>query len=176
MPAPRRHRLPQRLDWSLIPPPLDLSQPLVDEKALLPAIIVTPSSPTCDRDFAIAFLADKEAANSSRGLGAELATSSPTRAFLRTALKRAATPPHPFRPRTLLLVGVVLFLLLCHAFAHCVAARRPRLHFVQSSSALAAAEGESKGWFDLNDYRRPRAADFVVAESESDKARRGLRA
>lgn len=73
--AARVHRLPQRLDYKLIPPPLgelpqaylshvltslviesDLSLPLVTEKAALPAIIVTPSSPKTPRDFSIAFL------------------------------------------------------------------------------------------------------------------------
>ncbi|KAF5357681.1 hypothetical protein D9758_007427 [Tetrapyrgos nigripes] len=48
--GPRLHRLPQRLDYTLIPAPLDLSLPLVAEKSPLPAIIVTPSSPS-DLDF-----------------------------------------------------------------------------------------------------------------------------
>ena len=102
----------------------DLSKPLVDEKAALPAIIVTPSSPTCDRDFAIAFLADQ-----SPKAEAQLSDghqSSPT-ALLHSALKRA---PRHFRPRMYLLAFIALFLLLCHALAHGIAARRPRLHFV----------------------------------------------
>jgi len=56
-PVPRLHRLPRRLDYTLIPAPLDLSLPLVTEKSSLPAIIVTPSSPSSAHDFSIAFLA-----------------------------------------------------------------------------------------------------------------------
>lgn len=55
--GPRLHRLPQRLDYTLIPAPLDLSLPSITEKSPLPAIIVTPSSPVHTHDFAIAFLA-----------------------------------------------------------------------------------------------------------------------
>ncbi|KAF9448469.1 hypothetical protein P691DRAFT_800786 [Macrolepiota fuliginosa MF-IS2] len=55
--GPRLHRLPQRLDYTLIPAPLDLSLPSITEKSLLPAIIVTPSSPVHTHDFSIAFLA-----------------------------------------------------------------------------------------------------------------------
>lgn len=52
-------RLPpaKRLDYILIPAPLDLSLHTMTEKSPLPAIIVTPSSPTHSKDFAIAFLA-----------------------------------------------------------------------------------------------------------------------
>ncbi|KAJ2924187.1 hypothetical protein H1R20_g12905, partial [Candolleomyces eurysporus] len=56
-PGPRLHRLPRRLDYMLIPAPLDLSLDSMTEKSPLPAIIVTPSSPTHSKDFAIAFLA-----------------------------------------------------------------------------------------------------------------------
>lgn len=55
--GPRLHRLPQRLDYTLIPAPLDLSLPSITEKSPLPAIIVTPSSPVHTHDFSIAFLA-----------------------------------------------------------------------------------------------------------------------
>ncbi|KAJ3571677.1 hypothetical protein NP233_g3606 [Leucocoprinus birnbaumii] len=58
--GPRLHRLPQRLDYTLIPAPLDLSLeslPSITEKSPLPAIIVTPSSPIHTHDFSIAFLA-----------------------------------------------------------------------------------------------------------------------
>ncbi|KAF5363566.1 hypothetical protein D9756_000958 [Leucocoprinus leucothites] len=55
--APRLHRLPQRLDYTLVPAPLDLSLPSITEKSPLPAIIVTPSSPVHTHDFSIAFLA-----------------------------------------------------------------------------------------------------------------------
>ncbi|KAF6741779.1 hypothetical protein DFP72DRAFT_229317 [Ephemerocybe angulata] len=56
-PGPRIHRLPRRLDYALVPAPLDLSLDTMTEKSPLPAIIVTPSSPTHSKDFAIAFLA-----------------------------------------------------------------------------------------------------------------------
>ncbi|KAJ7937426.1 hypothetical protein B0H13DRAFT_2649260 [Mycena leptocephala] len=54
--SPRLHRFPHRIDYTLIPAPLDLSLPLKTEKDSLPAIIVTPSSPSSARDFSIAFL------------------------------------------------------------------------------------------------------------------------
>ena len=86
--------------------------------------------------------------------------SSPT-AFLNSALKRA---PRQFRPRMYLLAFVALFLLLCHALAHGIAARRPKLHFVQPALSV---QNEGHGWFDLNDYPRPRAVEFIVdADSE----------
>ncbi|KAF6762409.1 hypothetical protein DFP72DRAFT_1060656 [Ephemerocybe angulata] len=56
-PGPGIHRLPRRLDYALVPAPLDLSLDTMTEKSPLPAIIVTPSSPTHSKDFAIAFLA-----------------------------------------------------------------------------------------------------------------------
>ncbi|TFK28624.1 hypothetical protein FA15DRAFT_633554 [Coprinopsis marcescibilis] len=58
-PAPRVHRLPRhrQLDYILVPAPLDLSLPDATEKSPLPAIIVTPSSPSSIKDFSIAFLA-----------------------------------------------------------------------------------------------------------------------
>ncbi|KAL9712386.1 hypothetical protein Ac2012v2_003623 [Leucoagaricus gongylophorus] len=55
--GPRLHRLPQRLDYTLVPAPLDFSLVTSTEKSPLPAIIVTPSSPVHKQDFSIAFLA-----------------------------------------------------------------------------------------------------------------------
>lgn len=82
-------------------------------------------------------------------------SSSPT-ALLHSALKRA---PRQFRPRMYLLGFIALFLLLCHALAHGIAARRPKLHFVQPALSM---QHDANGWFDLNDYRQPRAVDFAV--------------
>jgi hypothetical protein len=56
MPGRRIHRLPQRLDFALIPAPLDISLPAVAEKSPFPVLIVTPSSPAFDNDYSIAFL------------------------------------------------------------------------------------------------------------------------
>lgn len=120
---------------------------------------MTPSSPTCDRDFAIAFLADQSPKAEAQLIDDH--QSSPT-AFLHSALKRG---PRHFRPRLYLLAFIALFLLLCHALAHGIAARRPKLHFVQTASPMHA---DGNGWFDLNDYRRARAADEFVVEAESD--------
>ncbi|KAG2014125.1 hypothetical protein CC2G_010968 [Coprinopsis cinerea AmutBmut pab1-1] len=57
--GPRVHRLPKHLnlDYILIPAPHDLSIESATEKSPLPAIIVTPSSPSSTKDFSIAFLA-----------------------------------------------------------------------------------------------------------------------
>ncbi|KAI5124882.1 hypothetical protein M0805_007312 [Coniferiporia weirii] len=147
--APRRHRLPQRLDWALVPPPLDLSKPIVDDKALLPAIIVTPSSPTCERDFRIAFLANEPK---------ETITSR-----VITSLHRAAPAPTQLKPRTLVLIFVPLLILFCHVLTHQLAMRRPHLHLVPAADG--SMDNAGPGWLDLNDYWGARQArDFVIEE------------
>ncbi|KAH8113297.1 hypothetical protein DFH11DRAFT_331511 [Phellopilus nigrolimitatus] len=162
---PRRHRLPQRLDWNLIPPPLDISKPLVDDKALLPAIIVTPSSPNCDRDFRIAFLASEPKVPesvASRVLS-RLKINAPTPLFKQ--LKQ-------LRPRTLLLVFLPLFILFCHVLAHRLATHRPHLHFdTHTQGGIVTvgdgpAVGGSNGWFDMNDYWDAKHARELITEDE----------
>jgi len=146
----RRHRLPQRLDYTLIPPPLDLSSPLVDEKSPLPAIIVTPSSPSGDRDFAIAFLAPPPK------------DSVFTRFF--------ACLGDSVKARTALFILLLMFILACHLVTHRLAMRRPHLHFDTHTQAHLSGAGVDSysegGWFDLDDYwNAKRTPEFVVVES-----------
>ncbi|TDL29605.1 hypothetical protein BD410DRAFT_31661 [Rickenella mellea] len=121
MPAPRTrtlNRFPQRLDYTLIPAPLDLSFPVADEKSPLPAIIVTPSSPTCPTDFSIAFL-------------------SPPRKEPYLQRFTSQLKSH-FRPRILVLVILAFFILACHILTHRLATLSPQLHFDMGTFREAA--------------------------------------
>jgi hypothetical protein len=97
----------------------DLTLPLVDEKAALPAIIVTPSSPSGDTDFSIAFLAPPP--------------SPPLLQRVSTAFKLKKSPQLRYfsqvKARTALLLFLPLVLLVCHLLTHQLATLRPRLNF-----------------------------------------------
>ncbi|KAJ4472094.1 hypothetical protein J3R30DRAFT_3523071 [Lentinula aciculospora] len=136
-PAPRLHRLPQRLDYTLIPAPLDLSLPLMTEKSPLPAIIVTPSSPSSAHDYSIAFLAPPKVPGFFERLGARMHW---TKSAAVTA--ESSNPNTPLRlglglgfgaqtARTLLILFLVLFVMLTHLITHRMAqtSRRPFLDF-----------------------------------------------
>jgi len=112
---PRIHRLPQRLDYTLIPAPLDLSLPLATEKSPLPAIIVTPSSPSHTQDFSIAFLAP------------------PTKPSIWTRISTHLTSLQ-FPARTTIFLLLLLFVLLCHLITHRLAAHRPHFDFGSTES------------------------------------------
>ncbi|KAJ7762832.1 hypothetical protein DFH07DRAFT_405533 [Mycena maculata] len=114
--SPRLHRFPHRIDYTLIPAPLDLSLPLKAEKDSLPAIIVTPSSPSSARDFSIAFLAP------------------PPKLSVRERLGSYA--PLQRKARTLIILALIFFVLICHVVTHRLAARRPRLEFSAGDAAL----------------------------------------
>ncbi|KAL4241426.1 hypothetical protein ABKN59_000296 [Abortiporus biennis] len=138
--APRLNRLPQRLDYTLIPAPLDLTLPLVDEKAALPAIIVTPSSPSGEKDFAIAFLAPEPKPS----LRERLTASMPSLPSFPTRLpSQIRLPQSPFkndfeqrsswsfttRARTLVVFSVLLFIMACHLILHRAITGHPHLQF-----------------------------------------------
>ncbi|KAI0356522.1 hypothetical protein OH77DRAFT_1400777 [Trametes cingulata] len=108
--APRLNRLPQRLDYTLIPAPLDLSAPLVDEKAELPAIIVTPSSPVFESEFFIAFLAPPPSPTFSQRVA-------------------SLVPSLPGYVRTVILLVVLLFIMGSHLVMHRLATNHPHLEF-----------------------------------------------
>ncbi|KAI9001309.1 hypothetical protein BD414DRAFT_405671 [Trametes punicea] len=179
--APRLHRLPQRLDYTLIPAPLDLSLPLVDEKAELPAIIVTPSSPVFENEFFIAFLAPPPSPTFSQRL-ANLASSF------------SALHSHV---RTVFLLFLLLFIMASHLVIHRLATDHPHLEFdvtPDHSIGLAAlshhadvdmfgarvdahdvvpdtSTRSTAGWFDLHALWAPVPAtntrsskEFVVVE------------
>ncbi|KAF9224376.1 hypothetical protein BS17DRAFT_816594 [Gyrodon lividus] len=119
--APRIHRLPQRLDYNLVPAPLDLSLPLATEKSPLPAIIVTPSSPALDApEYYIAFLTP------------------PPKPSLRERITQSSMLQGPllFKTRTTFIVALLFFILVCHLLAH-LAVHRPHFDFYKSADTLA---------------------------------------
>ncbi|KAL5508429.1 hypothetical protein ACEPAH_6048 [Sanghuangporus vaninii] len=158
---PRRHRLPQRLDWKLIPPPLDLSKPIVDDNAALPAIIVTPSSPKGSRDFQIAFLAPPEEETLCKRVFSRVSKNSGS------GPSSSATFPQ-FRPRTLFLLFIPIFLLFCHVLVHRLGTYHPHLHFDMHTQGSIAhvSNGEREGWFDFHDYREARHERGVVIDED----------
>ncbi|EIW82186.1 hypothetical protein CONPUDRAFT_40038, partial [Coniophora puteana RWD-64-598 SS2] len=111
-PAPRLHRLPQRLDYTLVPAPLDLSLPQATEKSSLPAIIVTPSSPSAESNYYIAFL------------------SPPPKATFRERISPYLSPSQlSFKARIAFLVCIVLLVLALHFLSHlALAVHRPHLN------------------------------------------------
>ncbi|OJA12675.1 hypothetical protein AZE42_10142 [Rhizopogon vesiculosus] len=120
--APRIHRLPQRLDYNLIPAPLDLSLPLATEKSPLPAIIVTPSSPAPDApEYYIAFLTP------------------PPKPTLRDRVAEYSPfqPQLPLKARTAIIISLTLFILFCHLLVH-LAVRHPHFEFFASSDGMTS--------------------------------------
>ncbi|KAG2147992.1 hypothetical protein DEU56DRAFT_783434 [Suillus clintonianus] len=120
--APRIHRLPQRLDYNLIPAPLDLSLPLATEKSPLPAIIVTPSSPAADApEYYIAFLKP------------------PPKPTFRDRISEYSPfqPQLPLKARSAIIISLILFILICHLLVH-LAVRRPHFDFITSSDNIAS--------------------------------------
>lgn len=98
----------------------DLSLPLATEKSPLPAIIVTPSSPSSSHDFSIAFMAPLP---------------KPT-VLQRISSYTSFKAPVQFRARTTIIVFLVIFLMVCHVVTHRLAVRRPHLEFsVQTGEA-----------------------------------------
>ena len=133
----------------------------------MPAIIVTPSSPTCDRDFRIAFIAPDTPTKEE---------SVAERVFARLQEGVGAVAPKPqLKTRTLLLLFIPIFIIFCHFLAHRLSAHHPRLHFdVHTQSGIMAAtdgsaNGHGAGWFDMNDYWDARhARNFVIEEKHSE--------
>ncbi|KAF8845568.1 hypothetical protein BDN67DRAFT_986723 [Paxillus ammoniavirescens] len=117
--ASRIHRLPQRLDYNLIPAPLDLSLSLATEKSPLPAIIVTPSSPAPDvPEYYIAFL-----------------TPTPKPSFRERITQLPLFQGQLlFKTRTAFVISLLFFILVCHLLAH-LAVHRPHFDFYKSFDA-----------------------------------------
>ncbi|KAF8897154.1 hypothetical protein BD779DRAFT_1667170 [Infundibulicybe gibba] len=152
--APRLHRLPQRLDYTLIPAPLDLSLPLATEKSPLPAIIVTPSSPCSTHDFSIAFLAP------------------PPKPSIRDRI--SAFKPFQstvqLRTRTMFIIFLVIFVFVCHVVTHNLAIRRPHLEFAVQGGDPHLVDPPSFGnWFGFRsswDSNAPNEkGDYVIDNS-----------
>ncbi|KAK7471071.1 hypothetical protein VKT23_002487 [Stygiomarasmius scandens] len=156
-PGPRLHRLPQRLDYTLIPAPLDLSLPLIAEKSPLPAIIVTPSSPSETHNYSIAFLAPPEKPSLFQRLVSHIPFA-PAPAFPPSPTSAPSTPSksktRPFSSyhaafsrlgfhlnlkfRTAFILSLILFVMICHLITHKLASGRPHLDF----SAVGAIQHE----------------------------------
>lgn len=156
--APRLNRLPQRLDYTLIPAPLgkfaqelpislsdrslDLALPLVDEKAPLPAIIVTPSSPSGEKDFAIAFLAPPPKPSLRERMMARLPSLPALPSIqnrLPSQIQLPTTPaqkdfvnqssPRKAKARMAIVFAILLFIMACHLIMHSMVNGRPHLEF-----------------------------------------------
>ncbi|KAI0676979.1 hypothetical protein C8Q78DRAFT_1073731 [Trametes maxima] len=138
--APRLNRLPQRLDYALIPAPLDLSLPLVDEKAELPAIIVTPSSPVFETEFFIAFVAPPPSPTFSQRLSSLVPSLPSLHSYLPSQIQLPATPfKNSFDERntsfargsvrTIVILFVLFFIMASHLVMHRIATSHPHLDF-----------------------------------------------
>lgn len=124
----------------------DLTLPLVDEKADLPAIIVTPSSPIGEKDFAIAFLAPKPQPTM-RERASNMLPSIPKiptvfHRRLPSEIKLPVTPLHAdyeaptpsfWSPKgracTSILLAVLVVIMGCHLLLHSLAVYHPRLEY-----------------------------------------------
>jgi len=138
---PRLNRLPQRLDYTLIPAPLDLSRPLIDEKSPLPAIIVTPSSPSHDGDFSIAFLMPPAKPSIFRRVVRSIPSWRPQsylpsqiqlpQSAVKTEFGPSASAPSPCktRARATIILLLLLFIMSCHVVMHSLLNGRPHLEF-----------------------------------------------
>ncbi|KAF8632026.1 hypothetical protein AX17_004969 [Amanita inopinata Kibby_2008] len=149
----RLHRLPRHLDYTLIPAPLDLSLTLVSEKSPLPAIIVTPSSPSSTRDFSIAFLAP------------------PPKPTLRERIISCFQNVSQLRSRTTLILMFAFFVLLCHYLAHRLAISRSHLDLLGTEGISGVKQHGAQtlfgNWFDLSvlwggSARSESAGDFAL--------------
>ncbi|KAI6046485.1 hypothetical protein EDC04DRAFT_3102965 [Pisolithus marmoratus] len=126
--ALRTHRLPQRLDYNLVPAPIDISLTQVTEKSPLPAIIVTPSSPSVDTpQFYIAFLDSPKPS-------------------LRERIVRCSTLQSklPTKAKMAIVLILLLFVLVCHLF-FALESHRPHFTFYKSSD-LSSFRSDGSPW------------------------------
>jgi len=148
--APRLHRLPHKTDFVLIPAPLDLSLSEATEKSTLPAIIVTPCSPSSSRDFSIAFLAD------------------PPKPSLRQCIVSWKHYGGP-RIRSILIVLFIIFGLIFHLAVDRFTAQRPYMEMVTQSGNDAPVRDSSIGWINFQSLFSDDVVfvhpDFITNES-----------
>jgi len=146
----RIHRLPQRLDYTLIPAPLDLdlTVPLTPEKSPFPTVIVTPAEPARPTDFAFAFIAPRPKVT----LRERAVEFFYTLKLKQNTVSHVVLPKPPaftLRARTSLLVFLFLFIMACHLFTDRFAVHRPHLRFM-SDNGVATVDGEAhSGFFGL---------------------------
>ncbi|OJT13354.1 hypothetical protein TRAPUB_10120 [Trametes pubescens] len=118
---------------------IDLSLPLVDEKADLPAIIVTPSSPGFESEFFIAFIAPPPSPTFSQRLTTLVPSLPSLHSYLPSQIQ---LPTTPFKTsfeersssarsfvRTAILLLVLLFIMGSHLVMHRLATNHPHLDF-----------------------------------------------
>src|ERR1700755_3236855 len=105
------------------------------EKTPLPAIVVTPSSPSCSADFSVAFLAPPE---------------KPTVTAKERLFSFAA--PLNLKARTTFLLLLLLFIMACHLFTHRLAASHPHLQFSMMPGVTGEAQVNHFGGFDWNAF------------------------
>lgn len=125
--------------------PADLARPIVDEKSPLPAIIVTPSSPSHEGDFCIAFLSPPPKPTLFERLSSAVPALPQLQAYLPSQIQ---LPPTPFktnfehassswslkaRARTVIVLMLLLFIMACHVVMHSLATGRPHFDFAMSS-------------------------------------------
>lgn len=119
----------------------DLSLPLTNEKSTLPAIIVTPSTPTteCAHQFYIAF--------------------SPKPTFRERVLMYLTTIQP--KARTIIILSLLLFVVMCHLFAHQFALRRPHLRFDDFEAGQYGDHLDTSywGWFGVKSLWNVSAID-----------------
>jgi hypothetical protein len=153
----------------------DLSLPIVTEKDLLPAIIVTPSSPTHETDFSIAFLAPPTPPSALERLRAKVCATFARRAPICLSPTTPVKRPSPARrARVVLFVALLLFILLAHVLTRGFAAARPQLSFgveaagtpANTSGAVVSGSGLARifdfQWFLAGAPVEEEKRDFIV--------------
>lgn len=152
---------------------VDVSLPLVDEKASLPAIIVTPSSPSHEREFCIAFLAAPPKPSFRHRLLSQLPKLPSLPSFRPRLPSQIKLPPSPFttefedganwalktRTRSTLIFAILLFIMACHLILHEVVTGRPHLDF---------GMGVDNDMVALNTMVPPASRFATVATTERD--------
>lgn len=128
----------------------DLSFPFANEKSSLPAIIVTPSTPTeSAHQFYIAF--------------------SPKPTLRERVLNYLAPFQNTFqlRARTAIILSLLLFVVVCHLFTHQFTTHRPHLRF-DNFEAGDHFDTSYWGWFGIKSLWNASAIDgkrsFIVNE------------
>lgn len=115
----------------------------MDEKAPLPAIIVTPSSPSHEREFCIAFLADAPKPPLRQRLMAHMPKLPSLPSFRARLPSQIKLPLSPFasefeegsnwslktRARSTIIFAVLLFIMACHLVLHEMITGHPHLEF-----------------------------------------------
>jgi len=153
----RIHRLPQRLDYTLIPAPLDLTLPLVDEKSPLPAIIVTPSTPSSINDFSIAFLAPVPKPTIRERISSVFIPSLPPSPIALPTTAKSSFPSLSARvkARTIVMMFLLFIVMGCHLITHRMATQRPHMDFENPGLGLGEHSSVDLGNSQDNDDKAP---------------------